>query len=93
MALISAKEKNRALILMAQALRDQQAYLIKENTKDLVEIPDTVKNRLDIHPVKWIEQILELALERKPEPLPETTPLPPVAATPTVAGENAVVKH
>jgi ATP-dependent Lon protease len=43
----------------------------EENVKDLVEIPDNVKNRLDIHPVKWIDTVLELALERKPQPLPE----------------------
>jgi glutamate-5-semialdehyde dehydrogenase len=35
MALISAKEKNHALMLMAQALEDRQSYLIKENAKDL----------------------------------------------------------
>jgi ATP-dependent Lon protease len=47
----------------------------EENTKDLVEIPDNIKNKLDIHPVKWIDQVLEMALERKPEPLPETAPV------------------
>ena len=31
----------------------------EENVKDLVEIPDEIKNRLDIHPVRWIEQVLE----------------------------------
>ena len=41
----------------------------EENVKDLAEIPDNVKNRLDIHPVKWIDSVLEMALERKPEPL------------------------
>ena len=52
-----------------------------ENTKDLVEIPDNVKNKLDIHPVKWIDQVLEMALERKPEPLLEIDPVsPPLAA-------------
>jgi ATP-dependent Lon protease len=40
-----------------------------ENVKDLTEIPDNIKNKLDIHPVKWIDQVLELALERLPEPL------------------------
>lgn len=39
------------------------------NTKDLVEIPDNIKQRLEIHPVKWIDQVLTLALERQPEPL------------------------
>ena len=42
----------------------------EENVKDLVEIPDNVKNRLEIIPVKWIDQVLDVALERKPEPLP-----------------------
>ena len=53
----------------------------EENVKDLPEIPDNIKNRLEIHPVKWIDQVLELALERKPEPLPakpEAVALPPV---------------
>src|SRR5712672_848002 len=51
-----------------------------ENVKDLAEIPDNIKNRLEIHPVKWIDQVLEIALERQPEPLPEhdePAPVPP----------------
>ena len=43
----------------------------EENVKDLVEIPDEIKNRLEIHPVRWIEQVLEQALERQPAPLAE----------------------
>jgi ATP-dependent Lon protease len=43
----------------------------EENVKDLVEIPDNVKNRLEIVPVKWIDKVLQIALERQPEPLPE----------------------
>jgi len=38
-----------------------------ENEKDLTEIPKNVKDRLDIRPVKWIDQVLEVALERMPE--------------------------
>lgn len=63
-----------------------------ENVKDLVEIPDNIKNRLDIHPVKWIDEVLGYALERKPEALPEvvtTTPMPPVEEK----TEDAVIKH
>ncbi|MEF8755015.1 MAG: endopeptidase La [Accumulibacter sp.] len=40
----------------------------EENVRDLAEIPDTIKNRLEIIPVRWIDQVLEYALERKPEP-------------------------
>lgn len=64
----------------------------QENIKDLAEIPDNIKNKLDIHPVKWIEEVLELALERKPVPLEITEPVVAViaagAASPTVA-----IKH
>ena len=51
------------------------------NVKDLVEIPDNIKNSLQIHPVKWIDQVLELALERMPRPLEIT----PVDIAPAVA--------
>jgi ATP-dependent Lon protease len=52
----------------------------EENVKDLVEIPDNIKNKLEIVPVKWIDKVLEVALERQPDPLPEpdeSTPIPP----------------
>ncbi len=58
-------------LLAAQRGGIKLVLIPEENVKDLVEIPDNVKNKLEIHPVKWIEQVLELALERKPEPLPE----------------------
>jgi ATP-dependent Lon protease len=64
----------------------------EENVKDLSEIPDNIKNRLDIHPVKWFDQVLELALERKPQPLPEKSEavaIPPVETTEAVAA----IKH
>ena len=37
-----------------------------ENTKDLVEIPDNIKGNLEIKPVKWIEEVLGLALTQQP---------------------------
>ncbi len=47
------------------------ALIPEENVKDLTEIPDNIKNKIEIIPVKWIDQVLERALERKPEALPE----------------------
>ncbi len=64
----------------------------EENVKDLKEIPDNVKNRLDIHPVKWIDQVLELALQRKPEPLPEDAPVA-VPAAAEGQGTPTAIKH
>ena len=47
-----------------------------ENEKDLSEIPEEIKSGLDIRPVRWIDEVLEVALARSPgsegEPLPES---------------------
>ena len=64
-----------------------------DNQKDLAEIPDNIKGNLDIKPVKWIDEVLEIALERQPTPLTEEEA---VAAAPVVAGTDAdtrTVKH
>jgi ATP-dependent Lon protease len=45
----------------------------EENIKDLTDIPDNVKNAIEIVPVRWIDKVLELALEKMPEALPELT--------------------
>ena len=69
------------------------ALIPEENVKDLAEIPDTIKNRIEILPVRWIDKVLELALERMPEPLPDKAGAPAVAVVaedPAVAG---VVTH
>jgi ATP-dependent Lon protease len=64
----------------------------EENVKDLAEIPDNIKNRLEIHPVKWIDSVFDLALERKTEALTDeeapATTAPPVTGAPAPA-----VKH
>jgi len=63
------------------------------NVKDLVDIPDNIKNRLEIQPVKWIEHALDAALERKPEPLSEEAPAPEGAKLPAATETPAVIKH
>ena len=65
----------------------------EENTKDLVEIPDNIKNRLDIHPVKWIDQVLEMALETKPQPLPESEVAAQTVAVKSEEGSTVSIKH
>ena len=49
----------------------ETALIPEENVKDLAEIPENIKNSLEIIPVKWFDQVLAHALERMPEPLPE----------------------
>jgi len=47
-----------------------------ENVKDLAEIPDNIKGNLNIKPVKWIDEVLQIALVSQPVPLVVTTPAP-----------------
>jgi ATP-dependent Lon protease len=52
-----------------------------DNQKDLAEIPDNIKGNLDIRPVKWIDEVLEIALAEQPKPLaPAATPAADVPA-------------
>ena len=69
------------------------ALIPEENVKDLAEIPDTIKNRIEIQPVRWIDKVLELALERMPEPLPEKPAAPAVAVVAEDAAVTGVVTH
>ncbi len=66
----------------------------EENVKDLAEIPDNIKNHLEIVPIKWIDKALEVALERMPDELPEDAPAEPVvSATEADKSVNPVIKH
>ncbi len=70
------------------------ALIPEENVKDLTEIPDNIKNKIEIVPVKWIDQVLERALERKPEALPaETDANSGVQAATDAAAASTVVTH
>lgn len=66
-----------------------------ENLKDLQEIPQNVKEGLEIIAVKWIDQVFDVALERKPQPLTEED-VTSVATAAAVGGDTAgkdVLKH
>jgi ATP-dependent Lon protease len=72
----------------------KRVLIPEENVKDLTEIPDEIKNRLEIHPVRWIEQVLDQALERQPTPIaePASAEAPAVPAAP-VEQPAVVMKH
>ena len=46
----------------------------EENVRDLKEIPDNIKQDLQIKPVKWIDEVLQIALQYKPEPTADAAP-------------------
>jgi ATP-dependent Lon protease len=72
----------------------------EENVKDLADIPDPVKNRIEIIPVKWIDQVLDFALTRAPLALTDDeagtaarAPAAPAEAVKPDATPGEVVKH
>ena len=68
------------------------ALIPEDNVKDLQDIPENVKNGLEIVPVKWIDQVLDIALESKPVPLTEEEVTAAMAAT-AQPQEKEAVKH
>ncbi|CAB3799736.1 Lon protease [Pararobbsia alpina] len=68
----------------------------EENVKDLAEMPDNVKNAMEIMPVRWIDRVLELALERTPEGLPDEDVKEEAKAAPVAdpaAATSEIIKH
>ncbi len=80
---------------MLAALRGgiKTVLIPEQNVKDLAEIPDNVKTSLEIVPVRWIDKVLDIALERKPVPLPEEEAAPEAAVTGGDKAGTAVIKH
>ncbi|MDT0635133.1 endopeptidase La [Spectribacter hydrogenoxidans] len=66
----------------------QVVVIPEENVKDLAEIPANIKNKLDIRAVRRIDEVLEIALTRMPESLPE----PDLAADGKSAGEAGGIR-
>jgi len=86
----------REKLLAAQRGGIKTVLIPEENTKDLAEIPDNIKNKLEILPVRWIDRVLEVALERQPEPLAEVveSAQPTSLASAEISVESAaLVKH
>jgi len=71
----------------------------EENVKDLVEIPDNVKNHLEIIPVRWIDRVLEVALQHMPKALSDeevarlAAEAVAAAGQPAESGRGGVIKH
>ncbi|MDM0042119.1 endopeptidase La [Variovorax sp. J22G21] len=62
----------------------------EENAKDLQDIPENVKNGLEIVPVRWIDKVLEIALEKMPTPLSDEEVAASAAAVAELAKQRSV---
>ena len=61
----------------------------EENRKDLMEIPDNILSKLDVRPVRWIDQVLEVALQVVPAPKsPDPAPAEAAVAVAETTGKG-----
>ncbi len=81
--------KEKLLAALRGGIR--KVLIPEDNVKDLAEIPDNVKSRLEIVPVKHVDQVIEQALVKKPEPIEwseEEAECPPPATAESTAGDR-----
>jgi ATP-dependent Lon protease len=78
----------------------KRVIIPEENAKDLAEIPDNVKNALEIIPVGRMDEVLGIALVRKPEPIEwdeaaalAAAQLQNLSTQPTPDGDGAALPH
>jgi ATP-dependent Lon protease len=74
-------------LLAAQRGGIKNVIIPSENERDLKEIPDNVKENLTIYPLKWMDDVLEIALERLPDPTMASTSEAPQESAATAATE------
>jgi ATP-dependent Lon protease len=76
-------------LLAAHRASIKTVIIPEENRKDLTEIPANIRESLDIRTFRWIDQVLEAALERRPEPLTDAPegPKPPPGEQAEGAGQ------
>jgi len=65
----------------------------EENTRDLADIPKNIKQNLDIRPVRWIDDVLEVALQHMPQPLPEGKVVAKAAAARKPSKRKSIQTH
>ena len=79
--------KEKLLAALRGGLRT--VLIPEENRRDLAEIPGNIKQHLEIKPVKWIDEVLGMALLRLPQPMEAEKPEPPPEAPVAKRGAKA----
>jgi ATP-dependent Lon protease len=80
-------------LLAARRAGIKDVLIPEENVKDLMDIPGNIKNELNIHPVKWIDQVIEMALEHKPKTLASSVTTTSLTTATKGKSVSSVIKH
>ena len=71
----------------------KQVIIPIENERELKEIPPNIKQGLEIKPVRWIDDVFEIALQRLPDPLPDAAPQGETIAKDAGESDDDVLRH
>ena len=83
--------KEKLLAAMRGGIRT--VIIPEENRKDLVDLPKSVSQQMKIVPVRWIDEVLDLALERPLTPRPPAGALPGATREPPAPTQQADLTH
>ena len=77
-------------LLAAHRGNIKKILIPEQNLKDLIEIPDEIKEGVDVIPVKWIDQVIEIALTKEPKRLSKDSKGDPSASKNTIHVDKAI---
>ena len=65
----------------------------EQNAKDLVDIPDEIKSKLDIIPVQWIDKVIDIALTKTPQSISTKTKQKPEENRKNISSIEKSIAH
>ncbi len=77
-------------LLAAHRGNIKKILIPEQNTKDLIDIPSEIKDKIDVIPVKWIDQVLDIALTKEPKKLRKESKVVPSASKDTIQIDKSI---
>ena len=77
-------------LLAAHRGNIKKILIPEQNLKDLIDIPDEIKDGIDVIPVKWIDQVIEIALTKEPKSLIKKSKVVPTASKDTIHIDKSI---
>ena len=77
-------------LLAAHRGNIKKILIPEQNLKDLIDIPDEIKDGVDVIPVKWIDQVIEIALTKEPKSLIKKSKVVPTTSKNTIHIDKSI---
>ena len=77
-------------LLAAHRGNIKKILIPEQNIKDLIDIPSEIKDKIDVIPVKWIDQVLDIALTKEPKKITKESKVVPGASKDTIQIDKSI---